>query len=170
MRLLQVVNIGIVIVFAFQWLTHVALFSLPPEARTHPNAFADGFNSLIRVREYYPLEKIGMFASIQTRHSATLGVSSLIEAEQMKWVEPAGSNAYWLLSNVKIQRWDEAGRRISSAASSRGNAWVQNFLEYRLETDLMPQDLEADPRRWWPQLLAPWIHSIPLWGERKPSG
>ncbi len=111
-----------------------------------PNPIADSFDTLIRVREYFPDEKRGLFPNVQTRHSANSSTGSMIQAEEIIWVEPGGGDPRWLLLNGTIQRWDEEGRRIANPDSTGEDVYLMRFQQYPLTTDMKPVDLESTDR------------------------
>ena len=109
-----------------------------------PDRMADGFNNLIRVAEYLPAKKRGVTVDVQIRHATNRLPKSLIQAYEIKWVEPeGGGEPYWLLLNGSIQRWDEDLQRVRNPDATGEEVFLDRFDELVLQTDLKPVDFES---------------------------
>ena len=111
-----------------------------------PEVLSDSFNKLIHVKEYVPDQKRGTFPNIQVRHTTNLSLASLIQAEEIIWIEPEGGDPYWLLTNGTIQRWDDSGKLERNPDATGEDVFLQHFREYKLKTDMQPVDLESSDR------------------------
>jgi len=111
-----------------------------------PGLITDSFNTLIKVHEYLPAQKRGLFPNIVTRHAKEPRPASLIHAEEIVWIEEEGSEPYWLLLNGAIQRWDENGVQIRNPDATGEDVYLDRFKEYPLRTDMKPVDLESTDR------------------------
>ena len=108
-----------------------------------PDMLTDGYNNLIQVREYLPAEKRGTYPHVTIRHPSNSLPESLIQAEEIKWVENEKGEPYWLLLNGSIQKWNEEGMRVRNPDSEGESRYLSQFPEYVLNTDLRPVDLES---------------------------
>lgn len=111
-----------------------------------PDPIADSFNSLINVQEYLPDEKRGFFPDVHLRHSSNSSLASIIQAEELVWIEPEEGDPYWLLSNGTIQRWDDEGHLEPNPDAEGEDIYLQRFKEWPLKTDMQPVDLESSDR------------------------
>ncbi len=108
-----------------------------------PDLVADGMGALIDVDQYLPAEKRGTMVLVENRHASNSHPESFIKAEEISRVEPTGGEAYWLLTNGYIQRWEEDGQNVRNPDAQGEDVYLQWFDQYRLKTDMQPIDLES---------------------------
>ena len=113
-------------------------------------------DSLILIKEYKLGERrasgVTVFPVGRARAATPGGIHRLFEAESMRWIEPElePENGYWLLEDGWVQTYEileSIGRpRLRTVEQAGEDALPlvrETFAERRLETTLIPQDLEV---------------------------